>query len=429
MDLNTNKITSIPEDIEKKYRSYLFFLSGQAFSIFGSSIVQFAVIVWITIETQSVLFLSISTFLTVLPQIIATPIAGVYADLWDRKKVIGISDFLQASTTIGLILIFNFMGSNIWLIILMNSLRSIFHTFHFPTTLAIIPVMVPEDKLTRVNGINMFSSSMTRVIAPLIAAALIALIPIEIILWIDIITFIIALIPLLLIDIPSVKETQENNQEKEEKPNFFFEFKQGFKTIKSTPVLIILGIWSMINNFFFIPFSILMPYFIIITLNGNESILAIVTALLNFGMIIGGLISSIKKKWRKKATLIMLSGVLIELLIFISAFSPQGIFTLIFIAQFIIGLMLAIGITLYDTLIQSNVPKDKLGRIYSIDNFISTIIYPIGVIVSGPLAEFFGIRLLLIFASVLCIIINIFLLLATRLKINENEDNERKKIN
>ena len=129
------------------FRSYLFFWSGQLVSLLGSSISQFIIIWWITLETESTLFLSIASLLGFAPIVILGPLTGVLVDRWNRKALIGIVDLLQASTTVVLIFLFWLDVIAVWQVLTLLSLRGVFQAFHIPSVFAIIPTMVPKEKL------------------------------------------------------------------------------------------------------------------------------------------------------------------------------------------------------------------------------------------------------------------------------------------
>lgn len=387
---------------KKTYRDYIYFLIGQSFSLLGSSIVQFAVIWWITSQTESATFLSISITLSFIPQLIMIPIAGTFSDLWDRKKLIAIADSLQALTTFGIIIFLFFNLSNIWLIIGMNTIRGVFQTFHRPAVVGMNRIMVPKEKLSRINGINQFRSSLINFVSPVLAAALMGFMTFEQILWIDIITFALALIPLIFIRIPTVRAPKKVG----EKESFWKEFKLGFKTVKETKGLLQLGIWSTLINFLILPSMILLPYYIRVTNQGNEGNLAFVMAFTQVGMITASIIVAIKKNWKNKTTWILGTGILFSISVFIFAWAPVGNFILIGVGQFTRGFLLILSITIYITILQVSVPAEQQGRIFSIDNFISMLITPISMAICGPLADTIGIRTLYIICGVLIILLN-----------------------
>jgi len=210
---------------------------GQLISIIGSSVVFFAVIWWITIETESAVFISISAALSFLPQLIMIPIAGTLSDMWDRKKTIIVSDTMQAATTFIIIMSFLLGSPNIWIVISMNSVRGIFNTFHRPAVNAIIPLMVPRENLSRLNGFRMLSSNVITILSPGISAWLLNVLSFQQILWIDVITCIIALIPLMFITIPAIAKNPQSESISSGSKKFWRNFKEGFVTVKKTPGL------------------------------------------------------------------------------------------------------------------------------------------------------------------------------------------------
>jgi DHA3 family macrolide efflux protein-like MFS transporter len=394
------------------FRSYIFFWLGQLVSLLGSSIVQFSIIWWITIETGSAVFLSIAAALTFLPHVIIIPIAGVFADKWDKRKTLIIIDFAQAFLT--MILAFIFMGGwgTIWIVIIFNSLRSLFQAFHMPTVDSIVPTMVPKDKLTRINSVNNLFRGLIRFFGPFIGAFVLAFWSLREILWIDVITFIVALIPLLFISIPLI----EKDTESAEKSSFILEFKEGLLLLKTIPGFLILAIWSLLANFLTTPFTVLLPYFINITHSGTESHLAVILAFSQVGAVIGALIISLKKNWERKVLILMVGAALTSVGILIAAISPIGFFLQIGIGQLIMGFTLATGLPIYFTILQTAAPPDKQGRIFSIDATISFAVMPLAMIIAGPLANLFGIVTFYVILGILGIVVNLGIYFFTKLR-------------
>ncbi len=416
-----NKIT---EDltIQQNLRSYLFFWSGQLFSILGSSITQFVIVWWLTIITGSPIILSIASFLYVLPLTITFLIGGVISDKFDRKRIIIVVDPLQAFVTFLLIILFNLELINPLLVIIINGILGTFQGFHIPTVSAIVPTMVPKDKLSRMNGINFLFTSFIQMIGPIVAALLLSLIPIKTILWIDPITFLIAIIPLLLIKIPSIKT--EIIQEK--KTSFVEDLKIGFRTLKLIPIIFMMLLVAMFVNFLWRPFSILLSYFIYFDHPGTISDLAFILAFLNGGMFLGAIITSLKKRWKNGIFIYFIGELLLMVSYLIIAITPHGWFLLMGFAAGMFGLIVPIINTIYLTIMQLRVPPDKMGRISSIDYAISSAITPIGTILSGPLAEIFGVSNLFLYCSIIGIIITLILWGITHLVVNNNKENKSK---
>jgi len=378
---------------DKTFKEYLFFWTGQLFSLLGSMVVFFVIIWWIADVYESEILLAVASFLFVLVMTLSMPIAGVLADKLNRKMVIIIADSLQAFLTLFLIIMFASGTADIGIVLLFISLRSACQAFHAPTVSAIIPTMVPKDKLSRINGINFLFIGVVQLLAPFIGATLLIFVSIELILWVDIITFFIALVPLLLIAIPKVNGIQ-NTGEITEKISFIKDFKLGFKTLKMVPGLIIMTILSMLLNFLVRPIDALMPLFIKLNHGGGPELLAFTEMLFTGGMISGAILTSIKKNWNNKIRAIFISiiGAMFGYITF--ALAPPGSILILGIGGAILGFNLPIINSLYQTFLQLTVPADKLGRVSSIDSSLGSAISPIGSLISGPLAVFMGIPIL-----------------------------------
>lgn len=391
---------------KRSYRHFFYFLFGQEFSLLGSSIVYFVISWWIA---DNPIYLSLASVLYILPQILIAPIAGVLADRLNRKKIIISVDATQALVTFCLFLLFFLNITNVWLVLSVNTIRSVLQAFHVPTFNAIIPSMVPKDKLNRVNSINNVFSSLIYMVGPMLGGVLLIILPIELIFMIDIFTFIAALIPLFFITIPSISLGKKEERDS----SFFKEFKIGLKTVKTVPGLLSLIFFAMLINFLWRPFTDLMPYFIKEIHNGTPINLAFVTIFMPIANITGGIINTFKKNWKHKTFIIMFGTILIFIGYSFLIIAPKGYFIVIGIGLFIQGMSFNFIIVNYATLLQSSVPSDKVGRIVSLDHSLTFAIMPIGSLIAGPLAVLIGITNLYLISIILGIITTILIWIFT----------------
>ncbi|MFX1480516.1 MAG: hypothetical protein ACFFCI_20700, partial [Promethearchaeota archaeon] len=180
-------------------------------------------------------------------------------------------------------------------------------------------------------------------------------------------------------------------------------------TLKSIPEVLMMLVISMFINFLLVPVNILMPYFIRYNHSGNASNLAFVIAFMNGGMLLGALITSLKKKWKHalfiyfgfEFILMMNSGLI--------ALTPFRLFLMMGIVGGITGITIPILNTIYLTIMQLKVPADKMGRLSSLDWAISSAISPIATIITGPLSELIGITSLFLTCSIMGMIITLIL--------------------
>ena len=389
---------------QNTFKNYIYFWSGQLFSLFGSTIVYFAITWWITIETGNPIFLSIASFLHIISNVIVLPFAGVLSDRLNKKKLILIADSSQVIATVFLIIFFALNITNIYTIFILITIRSIFQAIHLPTVNSIIPAMVPKEKLTRINGINYLFTGLVELTAPFVGATLLLILSVNQVLWTDLITFAIALIPLLIVRIPSVNDDKESEKGKN---SFGKDFRIGFKTLRLIPGFLIILILAMFQNLLIRPITTLTSYYVNVIHSGSVLDLAIVMGFLQGSMIFGALVTSLKKKWNHQTNTYFMGLMIINIGYMMFAFVPTGSIIIIGISAAVFGLFFPIINSIYQTMIQTLIPKDKIGRITSIDFALSMVIAPIGVLGSGFLTELLGLPNLILYCAIIGIILTL----------------------
>ena len=368
----------------RTFRSYILFWLGQLVSLLGSSIAGFVIIWWITLQTESAVYLSIASLVGFAPIVILSPIAGVLADRWNRKGLIATADLLQALTTVALIFLFWSNVVSIWIILVLLGLRGVFQAFHMPTVSAIVPTMIPKEKLSRMNGLNFLFTGAVNLVGPIVAALLLEFWSISQILWIDAVTFLIAIVPLLYISIPSVRKKQEQT-------SFRREFGEGLAFVRNARGFLPLIILSTALNFLITPLDTLLPYFVRFDHFGGVEDLAFVFAFVQGGMLAGGLLMSVIKGFKKKRMIVMALFIYVFFLVYaFAALTPTGLFWFMAIGGFIMLFCIPVINVLYMTIIQTVAPMEMQGRVNSVDMALSNAARPFGMIISGPIAESIG---------------------------------------
>ncbi|MBS7611181.1 MFS transporter [Candidatus Bathyarchaeota archaeon] len=378
------------------FKHYLLFLSGQFTSMLGSSVAQFVIVWWITLETKSAVYLSITSFAAFTPLVVLIPFTGVFADRWNRKILIGVTDFLQALIALILIVLFWFNVISIWTLIVLIAIRSVFQAFQVPVVSTLIPLMVPSDKLSRINGLNFLLSGIVGFIGPVTAAMMLEIWTICEILWLDVVTFLIAIIPLTIIKIPTVK-----TETSWEKASFTRDFIEGLTFIKHTKGFMAVLMTAMMINFLAMPLDVLLPYYIRFTHQGEASELAFVMAASQVGMLLGGVLMSVIRGFKRKILTAMHFLYVFFAMYALIALSPKGFFWLIASAMFTSHLCLPIINVSFITVVQTIVPKHLYGRVSSVMMTLCNLASPVGMIISGPLAVFTGIVNLFLGCSML----------------------------
>ncbi len=393
-----NNSESLPET---NLSGYIFFLVGQWTSILGSNIVQFGIIWFLTVETGSAFILGLSAFLGFAPFLVVTPIAGVFVDRYSRKKIILFVDFMQAFFT--LILIVFFMFDNLFsplqlivIILAITMFRGVFGAFHTSAVDTLLPIMVPKDKLSRINGINYLANGAIFIVGPLTGALALKIVPLKILLWLDVITFCIAIIPTIIVFIPKIMKTEQVGLVK---PSFKSEFSTGFNFIRETTGLFTLLMLFVGANFFLTPIFVQLPLLVTSVHSGDELNLAFLMSLQQVGLISSSFIMSTWKGFNKNVFGVVIGMSIGYLGVIITVLAPVGNFAVMGIGVFMLGFLLPVVNVSSETIWAGTVPREILGRVYSVRRTVAQISNPIATLLVGILAEILGlVQIITIFA-------------------------------
>ncbi|MBT1174701.1 MFS transporter [Bifidobacterium sp. LC6] len=177
-------------------------LAGQAFSLLGSSVVQFAIWWWIVLQARTGSAMLLATLFGVLPQSLVSIFGGPMADRYNRKALIILPDLIIAGVTVLLSVSFALDWASLSLIFVVLLIRSAGGGIQQPAVQSFIPDVVPESKLLRVNAIFGVIDSANRIAAPALAAVLVNLVPLWAILLVDVTTAVIGVSFVAMIRVP-----------------------------------------------------------------------------------------------------------------------------------------------------------------------------------------------------------------------------------
>ncbi len=377
------------------FRNYMQFYAGQLVSMLGSSIVSFTIIWYITITYSDPIYLSIAYFCSVGIQVFFQPIGGVIADRFNRKKIIFAADTLIAIGTLFYILLFTFeskLDKMLMLYILLGIIcfRAFIGSFQWPAAAAIIPLMVPKEQLSRLNGIRHISWGTINIVGPALGAVLYAFWPLNTIILIDTVTYFIALVPLFLLKIPKFTKPEKEGKIQKTKGSFITDFKEGARFLKVTKGLFALFLIATFINFFEQPLWTLRPIFVESFHLGTETDLAWILAIGQVGMFISGTVVIIKKTWKNKTRILMIALYVQVVGYLISSLAPKGEIWVICLGALIMGFTFPFTNTMLNTISQILIPPEMQGRVSSILSTMCMAFTPIGIIAAGPLAKVLG---------------------------------------
>ncbi|MDD2459324.1 MAG: MFS transporter, partial [Eubacteriales bacterium] len=224
---DTKSPGKLPENRSVWQRLFAVFIASQAISLFGSSLVQYAILWYITLETNSGLMMALSIIFGFLPTFFLSPFAGVWADRFNRKHLIMLSDLGIALATLVLVIVFRLGYHGVWMLFLISAIRSIGTAIQSPAVSAFLPQIVPEGKLMRANGLLASFQSAIALVSPIVSGALMSLWAIEFIFLIDVVTCILAVLFLVTLKVaPHAKALEKQTL------SYWHDLRLGFSYIR-----------------------------------------------------------------------------------------------------------------------------------------------------------------------------------------------------
>jgi DHA3 family macrolide efflux protein-like MFS transporter len=376
--------------------------TGQAFSLFGSSLVQFALVWWLTVTTGSATVLATASLVAMLPQIVLSPFAGVVVDRASRRLVMIVADSLTAVFTLVLVYLFAMGQAQVWHVYAIMFIRSASGAFHFPAMQASTTLMVPEKHLSRVAGMNSTLQGMMSIAAPALGALLVSLLPMHQVMLVDVVTACIAVAPLLFIAIPQPsRETNQHGEELAQK-SFTHDLREGIRYVLAWRGLTIMLFMAMAINFLLTPAGALTPILVTRHYNGAAPQLAMMDAVYGVGIIAGGLLLSIWGGFKRRVFTSMMGLLMLGLSFAVQGMLPSSLFAVALVCGAVAGLANPITNGPLFAVLQATVAPNMQGRVMSLIGALATAITPLSLLVAGPIADAVGVQAWYLIGGIVC---------------------------
>jgi len=377
--------------------------AGQAFSLVGSRVLEFALIWWLTELTGSATVLAMATMMWVIPQVFLGPIVGAYVDRLNRRVVMIVADGLIALVALWLAYLFWTDTMQVWHVYAALLVRAIGGLFHWSTMQASTSLMVPDEHLTRVAGLNQTMQGALNVIGPPLGALLLALLPFEGIMLMDVGTAMLAILPLFFVVIPQPERTAT----KSEKPSLWSDVREGLRYVWGWPGLLAILIMATMLNFVVNPAFSLMPLLVTEHFNGDAPQLAWLEASWGVGLVLGGLLLSAWGGFRRRVYTSLMGLIIQGLGIMLVGLSPANALWLAVAGMFVAGSMNALVNGPLFSVLQATVAPEMQGRVFTVVASMSSAAFPLSLAVAGPVADAIGLRPWYVVGGIVCTIMGL----------------------
>lgn len=350
----------------------------------GSSWVENVVLGWLTFQvTQSALLTTLSVGVGALPSIVIGPLGGVYIDRWNRQKLLVASiaghAVLTAAFTV-VVLVDAVQAWNIFLFILLNggvrTLRMVIES-------SLVANTVPSSLITNAFSLFMLTASASRFIVPATTGLLIVLIGSGPTLVFATLLYVLGFVTGLRIESRQaggdVDKKSSPVKDLIEAARYLWFEERRILAIYALPVMLIL---------FIAPVNIgLMPVYVSEVFDGGPALLGFIVAALGAGMTLGTLLLATigEIRFKARAMVLVLAGTVVGVLVF----SQITFLPLALVVVVIYSVLMVMMYVLANAAVQSILPDHLRGRVTALLG-VFFIVFPLGTLIVGSLAEEFG---------------------------------------
>ena len=373
-------------------QKFLLITVGQTISLVGSSAVQFTLIWWLAQETSSPMVLGFAGLAAYLPVIFLSPIAGIWADRYNRKAICIAADMLTGAAALVYALALLHSPLPPWTAVVVLFIRGAVGTFQQPCIQAIIPQLVPPEYLVKVNGWTQLMQSGSLMLGPVLGAALYAAFTLPVVLITDIVGALFASVSLALVAIPRLKRPET---EQGASTGFVRQFQEGIAVYREDRNLLRLLLAQTLCMVFFMPLGSFYPlmtssYFNLSAWYGSAVEFTFAAGMMVTAFLFGSVIT-VKNKLSVAYLGLFGLGIATAICGLVPpVFAGWVVFAVACAVMGGFGNVHSIPLLAY---MQETIAPEKMGRAFSLMGLMGSLTMPLGLLVAGPVAELIGVHM------------------------------------
>jgi len=380
-------------------RPFLVLFTGQSVSLLGSQAVQFAMIWWLTESTGSAAVLAAAGIFGLAPQIVLGPVIGALVDRWDRKRILWLADSLVAAASAALALAFMAGPVPYPVVLAVLFVRALGGAFHAPAMLASTSLMVPEQHLTRIQGLQQAVQGGALIVTAPVGALLVTALPMAAVMAVDVVTAFVALAPLPFVAVPQPKHSG---------------VEEGSLGLRSTWRDIASGVtylreraghgpllaMATVVNLCMVPAFVLLPL-LVMEQGGGAATLGWLNSAFGIGTIAGGVLLGVWGGFRRRVHTTFVGLIL-------AGVGTAVLGTATSAATALVGIV-ALGVTIpfingpIQAVLQATVAPEFQGRVFTLYTSVAGAMTPLGLAIAAPVAELLGVQTWYLAGGITCV--------------------------
>ncbi|WP_142317146.1 MFS transporter [Bacillus thuringiensis] len=414
----------MPASIQSSLKDFHLMVSGQIITILGSTLLRFALSLYVLdITGRADIFAGLYA-VTSIPFLLA-PLGGAIADRFNRRNVMVIFDFINAAIVLSFIVLLLTESVSILMIGTIMFLLAVVSAMYAPVVMASIPQLVPEKKLEQANGIVNGVQALSNIVAPVLGGILYGIIGLKMLVIISCLAFFLSAILEMFITIPFIKRIQEGHIV----PIIVKDMKEGFLYVLKQPFILKAMLLAALLNLILTPlFVVGGPIILRVTMQSSDTMYGIGMGLIDFATILGALsIGFFAKKLQMKTLynwMLIIALLVIPVALSVTPFTLNlgyyPPFILFILSSLLIAMIMTIVSIYVITVVQKKTPNENLGKVMAIITAVSQCMAPIGQVVYGFMFEGFSAK---IYLPIFAISFIMIIIAVVTKKILSNEGN------
>jgi MFS family permease len=390
-----------------KHREPSLLISGQAVSNFGDGVALVALTLLVLDTTHSVTALGWFAAARMTPQVVFLLIGGAIVDRFSRRLLLILSDVVRAVLTAAIVVLIMTHSLHFYELVLFAVLFGCFDALFFPAIAALTPEIVSEDLLPAMNAVRPLTNNLLGSMIGPAVGGLLAAFSASLSIGVDCATFVISATALAL-----MKSTPK--PAREATATMIGDIKEGLRYVIRTRWL-----WTtsasvtLVNAFVLTPMFVLVPYFLRHNLHLAKDYVGFAVAAAGVSGALGALFVANLPSPKRRIRMMWVYWSIASLSALVMGFATN--FWEVIIFPIVASPMIIFGNVIFESMMQTEVPRELLGRASSVDWFMSLGVAPIGLVAASEIANFIGVRAYFVIFSIICVVPGLWIMVSRRI--------------
>jgi MFS family permease len=387
-----------------RHREPALLISGQAVSNFGDGVALVALTLLVLDTTHSVTALGWFAAARMTPQVVFLLIGGAIVDRFSRRLLLILSDAVRAALTAGTVILILTHSLHYWELIVFGVVFGCFDALFFPAIAAFTPEIVSEELLPAMNAVRPLANNlMGSTIGPAVGG-LLAAFSTSLSIGVDCATFVLSATALAL-----MKSTPKPTRK--EGATMIGDIKEGLHYVVRTRWLWTTSLSvTLVNAFVLTPMFVLIPFFLRHNLHLAKDYVGFAFAAAGItGALVVANLPMPKRRIRMMWTYWSIASLSALVMGVATNFAEVIIFPIV------VSPMIIFGNVIFESMMQSEVPRELLGRVSSVDWFVSLGVAPLGLVIASQIANFIGVRQYFVIFAIICVVPGVWIIISKRI--------------